>query len=407
MIFPIEGERSVGNQEMIHWWQGYVIIRISGKKLERLVNQMMNRRFAAWNIIRTTEEDAQLSIALKDFFKLRMLLKETGCRVHIVQKIGLPFLIRRMQHRIGLVVGAISFCILLYLFSMMIWTVEIEGVRLPEDEQLLREELRSMGVKPGSFKFLVDDPLEIKHKMMESITDVTWVGFQFQGTQAILKVVEKTIPELEEKTSPRHLVAKKKAIVYDLFVEQGQALVKPNQYVKPGDILVSGIIGSEDNQIIVSAKGKVLGEVWYETNISIPLKREKTVYTGEIAERFYLKVSSLPIKVWGFGEIPFEYFTRNQEEYKPEWRDWSIPITWAKETVRETEQVEETLTEEQAIQLAIQLSREDMRRNIHPNSEIKAENVLRKRIENGKVYIKMHYTVIEEIASEQLIIQGD
>src|SRR5690606_35191365 len=121
-------------------------------------------------------------------------------------------------------------------------------------------------VKPGKFKFLVDDPLEIKSNMMEAIPEVTWVGFQFQGTKAILKVVEKTNPEMREKVSPRHLVAKKKAIIHDIFVEQGEPRVKPNQYVRPGELLVSGIIGSGENQQIVPAKGKVLGEVWYETN---------------------------------------------------------------------------------------------------------------------------------------------
>lgn len=59
----------MGNQEMIHWWEGYVIVKVQGKRLERLINRMMNQRLAAWNITRTDEEEAQFSIALKDFFK--------------------------------------------------------------------------------------------------------------------------------------------------------------------------------------------------------------------------------------------------------------------------------------------------------------------------------------------------
>lgn len=57
--------------------------------------------------------------------------------------------------------------------------------------------------------------------------------------------------------------------------------------------------------------------------------------------------------------------------------------------------------------LGVELSRVNIYRNLQSEAVIIEENVLRKNIENGKVYIKMHYTVIEEIASEQLIIQGD
>ena len=70
---------------------------------------------------------------------------------------------------------------------MLIWTVEIEGVSLPENEALFREELAKMGVKPGKFKFLVDDPQVIQRNMIEAIPDVTWVGFQFQGNQSTFK----------------------------------------------------------------------------------------------------------------------------------------------------------------------------------------------------------------------------
>ena len=53
------------------------------------------------------------------------------------------------------------------------------------------------------------------------------------------------------------------------------------------------------------------------------------------------------------------------------------------------------------------MSRAALLRNLEPDAEIKEENVLRKRIEHGKVYMKIHYTVIEDIAKEQLIFQGE
>jgi len=397
----------MGNKEMIHWWEGYVIIRIKGNKLERLINRMMNRRFAAWDLIRSSEDEAQLSIALSDFFQLRVLLKETGCRARIIRKKGLPFQIRRIKRRSGLFAGAISFVLILYMLSSMIWSVEIEGVKLPETEILIRQELAKLGVKPGSFKFKTEDESIIQRKIMERMPTVTWVGYRYEGTTAYLKVVEKTLPEQLSKTNPRHLVAKKKAIIYDFFVEQGQPMVKINQYVKPGDILVSGIIGKEDDSKIVSAKGKVWGEVWYESKVEVPLIQKRNVLTGDQKELYYIKIGKWPLKVWGYGDIPFKNHLSTDKEFNFNIKDWTFPISWVKETISSTKSKEVKISEQEALEIGKKLSRDQLYRKLQPEAEIKEENVLRKHLENGKVYIKMHYTVIEEIASEQLIIQGE
>lgn len=392
---------------MIHWWEGYVVVKVRGKRLERLINRMMNQRLAAWNISRTDEEEAQFSITVKDFFQIRSLLKETGCQVRVIKKVGLPFFMKKIKRRIGLFGGVVAFCLLLYLFSMMIWNVEIEGVTLPENEHQLRQELAKMGVQPGKFKFQVEERIALQRRIMEAIPDATWVGFQFNGTTALLKVVEKTLPEIKEATNPRHLVAKKKAIIYDLFVEKGQPMVKPNQFVKPGDLLVSGIIGTEEQPSIVSATGKVLGEVWYEGNISVPLIQHHVMLTGEQKKKYYLKLGPLSLKVWGFGSTSFEQFETNQDTYSLGREGWTFPVSWMTEQIEETQMEKKKLTEKDAFKLGVELSRENIYRNLQTEAVIIEENVLRKKIENGKVYIKMHYTVIEDIVSEQLIIQGD
>jgi similar to stage IV sporulation protein len=397
----------MGNQEMIHWWQGYVVIQVSGNKLERLINRMMNKRLSAWNIIRSNENAAQISITLKDFFQLRTLLKETGCQVHIIDKIGLPFLLQKMKKRMGLAAGIVSFCLLFYVFSMMIWTVEIEGVSVPEKEYYIREELAKLDVKPGKFRFQVADREVLYQRIVKMMPEAAWVGFQFNGTTAQLKVVEKALPEQQKATNPRNLVAKKKAIIHDIFVEEGQPVVKPNQYVNAGDLLVSGVLGTEEERKIVSAKGIVLGEVWYESNITVPMTQKRSTLTGERKNQYFLNLGPLSLKVWGFGKIPFDQHTKNKDDYSFNIKEWKVPISWSKEQILETNNTEIQYTEEEAFQMGVKLSRENLYRKLEPEAQINEENVLRKSTENGKVYIKMHYTVIEEIASEQIIIQGD
>lgn len=394
----------LSNQEMMHWWQGYVVIEIRGNKLERLINRMMNRRFSAWHIVRTSEEHAQLSITLREFFELRPLLKETGCRCKVISRHGLPFFLKRMQRRMGLYAGVLLFIFILYGASMMIWQVEVEGVATPETEQEIREELKNLGIKPGAFKFRNPDYKTIQREIMKLVPSTTWVGFQYQGTKAQLKVVEKTLPDVKKPGGPRHLVAKKKAVIYDLFVEKGEPKVRPNQYVRPGDMLVSGAIGDEGNPKIVSATGKVLGEVWYEGHIEIPLLQKKSILTGDRFNKYYVLLGPFSLQVWGFGEHGFPKFEVKRDEYRPSWRDWIFPAGWGVEVLQKVDFIEKHIQEEEALDLALDLAREQLKKKIPVDAEIKEENILRKRVENGKVYIKMHYTVIEEIASEQPII---
>ncbi len=397
----------MGNEEMVHWWQGYVVVRVQGHRLERLINRMMNHRFAAWNISRTSKEDAQFSITIQDFFQLRPILRETDCRVSIVKRVGLPFILQKAQKRSGFILGAFLFCVFLYLFSNMIWSVDIEGVKLPEDEALLRAELVQLGVKPGGFKFRAENGTIIQQTIMDHLPNITWIGFQYEGTKAQLKVVEKALPQLPEPTNPRHIVANKKAVIHDLFVEQGEPRVKPNQYVQPGDILISGIIGTEENQQIVSAKGDVIGEIWYEGNVSIPLTQRQTALTGEQVKRFFISLGDYHLPIWGFKQASFEQM-REERVYQPVvlWR-WELPIGLTSIAKQESKEVKRNLSEDEAIRLGLTMAKKNMESKLPTDAEIIGEKVLRKRIENGKVYIKIHLTVLESIISEQLIFQGD
>ena len=79
-----------------------------------------------------------------------------------------------------------------------------------------------------------------------------WCGVE--GTTYHLQVVEKNEPEKPEYFSPQHLVAKKKAVIVDMFVEEGQAVVDLYDHVEEGQLLVSGLIGKEGQTCTSSSK---------------------------------------------------------------------------------------------------------------------------------------------------------
>jgi len=100
--------------------RGYVLIEIRGGQLERLINALSEKKMSVWDIRIVDETHAEMFIVVKDYFRLRPLLKETGCRVHVRTRHGLPFLLDKLEKRKIFAIGIIGFVIGLYMLSSVI-----------------------------------------------------------------------------------------------------------------------------------------------------------------------------------------------------------------------------------------------------------------------------------------------
>ena len=76
--------------------RGSVQIEIRGAKVEWFLNRLLHRKLEIWDIRRTGADSMELGIHIRDFFRLRPLLKETGCRMKVIKREGLPFLLDKI-----------------------------------------------------------------------------------------------------------------------------------------------------------------------------------------------------------------------------------------------------------------------------------------------------------------------
>ncbi len=95
-------------------------------------------------------------------------------------------------------------------------------------------------------------------------------------------------------------------------------------------MLVSGYIGKEGKTETVSAQGVVLGEIWYKSEVSIPLDSLFQTLTGEQMTRHYLIAFGKEIPIWGFGKTEFEQFESFPEQRAFRLFQWSLPIQYKK-----------------------------------------------------------------------------
>lgn len=392
--------------QWIYFFSGVVTVRLSGRGLERLINNLTRNGILIWNVKKHGHESLSFKISLDDAKKIRPIVRNSDCKVQFVGRTGIPFLMKRMWKNSGFIVGALLFSVIIFLLSNMIWGIEIEGAD-PETEYQIRKELDTIGVKKGRLQFLVDDPEGIQRAISNSMSELTWVGVELQGTTYHLQVVEKTIPDEPEKLGPQNLIAIKKAVIVDMFVEEGQPKVEINEHVKPGQLLVSGEIGKEGETKSVSAKGEILGETWYKSEVVIPLTTNFQVFNGNEMRKHYVKFGEFSIPIWGFGEHQYKQYEKETEENQLKFLKWKLPITYVQVTFRESEKLTRTYSEQEAIEVAKEMARKDIKNSLPEDATIKGEKVLRQATQNGKVLLSMHFQVIENIAKSYPIIQGE
>ncbi|WP_209123009.1 sporulation protein YqfD [Alkalihalobacillus sp. BA299] len=385
---------------------GYARMRIDGPYGERFLNRCIEYNIHIWSIKRVGEERIVCYIALEDVKRLRPLLRMTSCKVTFTERRGLPFFYKKMWKRGGFTAGIFSFVIVLLVLSNMVWNISIEGAS-PKVEHELRLAVQEIGIKRGNFIFMLPSVEEIQKKVTDQIEDATWIGVKLNGTTFQFKVVEQTLPEKQERLNPRHLVAKKKAIIHDMFIEQGQVLVKRNEYVDKGDLLVSGFIGKEGNTQLVPAKGSVLGEIWYKSEVTIPLVNQFETLTGEGKTYHYLSIFNFDLPVWGWKKHRFEKAEAFERKHSIRLLNWTLPVQYKKKQWLEKNEVEREYTVDEAVEVAKKMAREELKERLPDDAVIKGEKVLHQDVENGKVKLKLHYQVIEDITTEQPIIQGD
>jgi similar to stage IV sporulation protein len=391
----------------IAWLRGYVRIELRGGNFEAFVNQAIEQKYAIWNIRVLPNERMEAEILIKDFFELRPILKRTGCRLHVTSRWGLPFWLSRIGNRKLFVSGIAGFIIGLYLLTSLVWQIQVEGNEKLSQSEILQAASK-LGIHRFQWKFRLPESAALSHQLQGSLPGTAWVGVEVHGTRITIKVVEAAIPDKKPLMNPRNLVASKNALITEILADKGKPLVKPNMYVRKGDVLISGVIGNEQNQQVVVANGKVLGIVWYTSHIEAPLSRTFKVYSGETKDRSYLVLGTRALQVTGYGKLPFEKYETIAARKTLQWRNYVLPVGWLHEKVMEAHDVEHPISSEEAKASSLAQARAELLTSSGKDSRIAGEKILHEKTENGKVYMEVHFEVEESIVEEQPIVtQGE
>lgn len=380
--------------------RGAVTIVVRGKSIELLVNELTQQGMQVWDVKPLPNGTVEMNIQLADFFKLRPLLKRTGCRLSVKRRSGLPFMLARLWKRKWFALGFTLFFAAVIALSSLVWDIEVEGnVKIPKEDVLIAA--RSEGLFPFQWIHRLPKQDELSKDLARKLPGISWVGVSRTGTKFTIQIVEATKPKEQKLMNPRHFISTSDAVVTRIYAERGQPQVKKNDRVRRGQILISGEQGGQK----IVAKGEVRGIVWHEYNIRAPLLRKQKVYTGDKKERGYLYFGKTAIQITGYGKVPFEKSHTMTTLDPLTWRSFKLPIGWMSEKILETTYIEMAISEEKAKNEGIEAAKRDIMNKYGTNSTILSQKILHEKSENGKVYMKVHFEVDQDIVKELPIVQ--
>ena len=271
--------------------RGYVTVEITGFSAERFLNMAAHRGVYMWDAERTAA-GLQMNVSVQGFKRLKGCAKKTKCRVKILRRQGLPFVLHRYRKRKILLGGGLFFVAALYILSSFVWRIDVAGNdRLHTDEILAHME--SAGLKVGAFKLTLNDK-DLQQSLITRFPDIGWADIYIKGTRAEIRIAE-TIPKqpLFDRSAPCDIIAAKDGLISDIITGAGQPLVKRNDVVKKGEKLVSGALELiVDDAPVGITYVRSYAEVWAKCytafTFSVPYEYTEKVYTGNTKTRYTL-----------------------------------------------------------------------------------------------------------------------
>ena len=382
---------------------GYLKISVEGFYIERFINICRNQKIAIWNIKKKDEAKVYFNIITNDFKNIIKIAKKTQSKIKIEQKKGIPFLLNKYKKRKIFFAFLLILIILIMLSSNFVWNVEIieeNGKKIENIEQ----DIENAGLKIGTLKQKINTK-EIINKIRLERHDVAWMGIELKGTNAIIKLVKtKEKPEIVNDDEYCNIVSDKEGIITKINAADGTANVKVGDVVKKGDILINGWMeGKYTGLRYVHAKGEIEAKVWYTKSKTVPLNTTEKQETGNIEEKYKIKINNFQINLSKRVSKFENYDTIENEKKIKIFSNFYLPISIIKITNKEVEEIKKTYTIEEAKNKAIKELEEELDNEIENGKNIVNKNI--NTYENeGSVDVYVTYEVLENIGTNEKIV---
>lgn len=369
----------------------YVRVKIEGKNINNYIKWIIKNKI---NIIKLNIIKHNLLEVIIDYKDYEKLLKYSKTyKIKIIEKYGKLKLYDIFKKNIPILLSIFIAIMIIHILSNIIFSIEII-YNNKEIVNKISEELKKYDIKKYKRKRNYKDLNAIKEKILKDNKDLLeWIEIEEHGTKYIIRLVERKKENTIEEFKYQSIVAKKNAIITSIKAYSGEKNKNINQYVRKGEIIISGIITKSDNeQILSKGKGIVYGEVWYKVDIEYPLYYKEEKFTGK--SKNVLTINFLNKKI---NIFPYKKYRQFKSKSKIIFKNNIIPIEIVKDKLYELKIKEQIYTQEQIVEKAVLESKAKILENNKNIKEIKDTYILNKENLNSKIKLTIFISVIEDI----------
>ncbi len=365
----------------------YVYIKGKVKNQNRLLVKLYKNHINVYDIVKKNEE-IYLKVTYEDYEKIKKNIVTDS--FYYVGDSGI-FKLKRAITPLK-VIAVLCFLFFTNFFSQIIVKVEVIHSN-KEIRELVSKALDQEGIRIWSLKKDYHTLKESKEKILAMYKDrLEWIEIESIGMKYVVRIEERIIKNVNDEEKYCHIVAKKSGIINNVTSTKGDILVHTDQYVKEGDILISGEIKmNEEIKGNVCASGNVYAEVWYESHVSLPIHYKTTEKTGKKRWNFSIETDSGKYKLLR-GRL-----SNYETESKPLFHFFNF--TFYLDIESEIREEENQYTLESGTKRAIELADQKIETNFLEKERIKLRKVLKNTLNDSTIEVDLFYAVIENISA--------
>ena len=363
---------------------------IVGKNPKRFLDNLISLKISLYDV-KLTDKELTIVVDLDDYDKILKL--KTSYKIKVIDYYGLVkyenILKKYNVFFICLIIGLV----LIKVLSSIVFDIDIEHPK-SEIRELVLADLEEFGISKYHFKVSYDEKEKIIKKILHKETDrLEWLEIDSIGTKYVVKVEERIKNDPKIDNTFQHIVAKKDAMILQIQASSGEIKVSKNDYVKKGDILISGFI-TKDEEIKkkVKAVGTVYGEVWYQAEITLPKVYKEIKYTKNSKKRFQVKFLSHDFLLFDFK--PYKTYESSNITLL---ENRLLPMSFNYSKVGETKEITKRYTGTKGEKEALKLAEKNLKKKLSVNDSIISKKVLKKTEKDSKIIVDIFFKVKEDI----------
>ena len=379
---------------------GYVRIEVEGYYIERFINICTNNKILIWNLKREKGVKLYLNIGINDFKKLGIIARKTNCKVKILRKRGIPFLLNRYKKRKIFAIFLILILVGIIIGSKYVWNVDI-SVKDNFKLENIEDDIKSLGIERGIKKDTIDTSKVINELRLKR-DDIAWVGIDIEGTSVKVNIVKADkAPEIISNDDYSNIVATKSGVIKKIVAQNGTAMVKEGDMVQKGDVLIAGVMeGKYTDTRYVHSLGEVEAVVSYSKSKEVKFKQQKMKDTGKEENKYEIKFNNKTLKLYKNISKFTNYSSTINEKQLKFFGNFYLPIYLTVINNKEQEREEKNYTLDEAIEIG--------KSDIVPELEDKIKE--KEKIANKKIDLEEHedgvivtviYEVVENIGENR------